>query len=125
MFIFRKKYCALTAFLFITELVIALFVHDSLIRPYGGDVLVVLLLFAFFYTFLPVNPLRLALAILIFACVVEILQLFHFAETFALTRNTLGRIILGSTFSFGDILSYWVGFFIICFLFLYQKLHRK
>ncbi len=39
--VFNKSYAALTLILFTVEVVIALFVHDHIIRPYLGDVLVV------------------------------------------------------------------------------------
>ena len=39
---FNKTYFLLTILLFCTEVIIALFVHDNFIRPYFGDVLVVI-----------------------------------------------------------------------------------
>jgi len=45
---FNKKFFLLTVFLFIVELYIGFFVQDDFIRPYGGDFLVVILIYAAF-----------------------------------------------------------------------------
>ena len=45
MLTFRKTYFILSILLFIIEVLIALFAHDEFIRPYVGDLLVVVLLY--------------------------------------------------------------------------------
>lgn len=49
----RIVYAAATLCLLLIEIFIACFVHDRLIRPYIGDVLVVILLYALLRTFIP------------------------------------------------------------------------
>lgn len=66
--------------IFVIEVIIALFVKDSIIRPYGGDVLVVILMYYFFKTFVKMNPLPLAIGVLFFAYAVEIGQYFNLVE---------------------------------------------
>ena len=62
--------------LFIVETLIALFVRDAFIRPYMGDVLVVILIYCFARIFIT-EPLRgLPLWIFLFACCIEAFQYF-------------------------------------------------
>lgn len=57
--------------LFIVETLIALFVRDAFIRPYMGDVLVVILIYCFARIFIT-EPLRgLPLWIFLFACALK------------------------------------------------------
>ncbi len=43
----NKKYIISFLILFIIEALIALFVHDNFIRPYIGDILVIILMYTF------------------------------------------------------------------------------
>ncbi|MBK7271420.1 MAG: DUF2809 domain-containing protein [Flavobacteriales bacterium] len=62
---------SLAALLFVIEVLIALFVRDSFVRPYFGDVLVVMLIFFTLLALWPGPPVRLAMGVLLFAFVVE------------------------------------------------------
>lgn len=62
---FNKTYFAFTVLLFLTETLIALFLHDQLIRPYFGGVLVVILIYCFFKSFFTISV-GTAVAIIIF-----------------------------------------------------------
>ena len=53
---FLPKNLLYTALLFLTEVFIALYINDAFIRPYGGDILVVLLVYYFLKTFIKTNP---------------------------------------------------------------------
>ena len=106
---FNKKYFFLTLFLFIIEVLIALYVRDSFIRPYFGDVHVVILLYCMVRTFwnLPVLP---AIAgILIFAYTLETLQYFNLVEHLGLQDSKLARTLIGTDFAWGDMLAYTAG----------------
>lgn len=105
----RKKYAALFAALLLIEVIIALFVHDSFVRPYGGDVLVTLLICAFCRIFLPNGVRFLPMFVFIFALAVEIGQYFDFVALLGLEGSAFFRILLGSTFSAADIVCYAVG----------------
>lgn len=48
------------------------------------------------------------LYVFLFACMVEVLQYFQLADVLGIT-NRAARIILGSTFDWGDIACYAVG----------------
>ncbi|MCW5910752.1 MAG: DUF2809 domain-containing protein [Cyclobacteriaceae bacterium] len=49
---FNRNYLVWSLAIFIAEVLIALFVHDSFIRPYVGDVLVVILIYCFVKSFI-------------------------------------------------------------------------
>lgn len=102
--------------IFVIEVIIALFVKDSIIRPYGGDVLVVILMYYFFKTFVKMNPLPLAIGVLFFAYAVEIGQYFNLVEVLNMQDNRIMRIVIGSSFSWGDMFCYTLGAIICLFL---------
>ena len=81
------------------------------VRSYLGDVLVVILLYTLFRTICLNKPSRwyvLPTAILIFSFIVEFLQLWGFCDRFGITNNLL-RIIIGTGFSYIDLISYAIG----------------
>lgn len=102
--------------IFVIEVIIALFVKDSIIRPYGGDVLVVMLMYYFFKTFVKMRPLPLATGVLLFAYAVEIGQYFNLVEVLNMQNNIIMRVVIGSSFSWGDIFCYTLGAVICVFI---------
>ena len=121
----RKKriaYGVATVGLFLVELLIALFVHDRFIRPYVGDVLVVVLLYTFVRIFLPEGIRLLPLYIFLFAAGVEVLQYFRIAEVLGLSDNRILSVVIGSVFDWKDIVCYGVGCGI---LFVYELIKRN
>ena len=68
---FNRKYFYLTVLLFLIEVCIAVFIDDQFIRPFVGDVLVVILLYCFVKSFLKISSNVAALSIFIFACAIE------------------------------------------------------
>lgn len=105
----RWRYLAALIIIFLIELFIALYVHDRFIRPYVGDVLVVVLVYCFVRVLIPEGIGRLPLYVFLFAALVEITQYFHLADLLGLQGNTAARIILGSVFDWKDIACYGVG----------------
>ncbi len=95
--------------IFVIEVCIALFVNDSVIRPYGGDVLVVVLMYYFAKTFVATRTECLIFVVLLFAYIVEIGQYFHLVEKLNMQNNRVMRIVIGSSFSWGDIFAYTLG----------------
>lgn len=106
---FNKYYALLAVLLFGVELVIALWVHDTLIRPFIGDVLVVMLLFCLLRTVIQINNQCLILGVLIFSYAVEIGQYFQLAQWLGLAQYPIARIVIGSTFDGMDLLAYTLG----------------
>lgn len=105
----RITYAVATACLFCIELCIALFVHDNFVRPYIGDVLVVVLLYTFVRIFIPEKVRLLPLYIFLFAAGVEVLQYFRIVEVLGLSENRVLSVVVGSVFDWKDILCYGVG----------------
>ncbi len=110
---FKISYFIAFVFIFFIEILIAKYLHDPFIRGFIGDVLVVILIYCFVSTFIKADHKKIALAVFIFACCIEILQAFNFVRLLGLQNNRLASIVLGSTFDWKDILAYFVGC-IIC-----------
>ena len=107
----NKRIFYLTAFLLLllTEIIIALFVNDSFIRPYIGDVLVIILICTFLRIFFPEKPKLLPLFVTVFGIAVEILQYFDFAAYLGAESSRFISILLGRTFNIKDIICYAAG----------------
>lgn len=105
----RFTYAFLSFALIVTEVLIALFIHDEFIRPYGGDIIVTALLCcmarAVFLKKIPFIP----LFVFIFSVFVEISQYFKLVELIGLGDIRFFRILMGTSFSFVDILCYGAG----------------
>lgn len=109
----RIKYLMGFLALLITEALIALYIHDDFIRPYIGDVLVVIVLYCFVRIFIPNSVKMMSLYIFIFAVSVEILQYFSLVEVLGLENNKFLKILIGSVFDIKDIICYGVGCVVI------------
>ena len=105
----RFGYGIVTMILLVVEVFIALFVHDSFIRPYVGDVLVVIVIYSFIRILIPQRCKLLPLWIFLFAAGWEVLQLFRIVELLGLGGNRFFRILIGSVFDRKDIVCYAVG----------------
>lgn len=119
----KKRIVYIISFIviFCIEVLIALYVRDSFVRPYLGDVLVVVLVYSFVRIFLPTGIPKMPFYVFLFACFVEVMQYFQLADTLEIT-NRAARIILGSTFDWKDIASYAVGCVLIV---LVERLLRR
>ena len=95
--------------LFAVEAVIALYCHDDFIRPYVGDVLVVILLYCLVRVFFPEKIRLLPLYIFIFACLIEVGQYFNYVELLGFSDNPVMTTIMGTSFAFEDIVCYFIG----------------
>lgn len=109
---FNKKYLIYFIVLFLIEILIAKYVKDLFIRPFIGDVLVVILIYSFFKIFLNFDSKKIAFVVFIFACCIEILQLFHLVNRLHLEQNKIMKIAIGSVFDLKDILAYFIGYLV-------------
>ncbi|MBP3387415.1 MAG: DUF2809 domain-containing protein [Clostridia bacterium] len=107
----RLVYLSLSAVLFLIELFIALFVRDRFIRPYFGDVLVVILVYCAVRVVLPEKPRLLPIYVFVFAVFVEITQYLDLAEL--LGGGVFLETLIGTSFSWLDILCYLCGTILI------------
>jgi hypothetical protein len=105
----RIKYTIAFVLLLFIEVLIALYVHDSFVRPYVGDMLVVIVLYCFIRIFIPDKFSLLPLYIFIFAAGVEVLQYFRLIQILGLENNIFLRVLMGSVFDMKDIGCYGVG----------------
>lgn len=108
----RIKYIIIFGITFILEIIIAKYMHDKIIRPYVGDILVVICLYTFAKSIFLDKIKWLSLYVLIFAVIVEILQYFNYAQIL-FGDNKIAKTLLGSSFDVKDILCYVAGYIII------------
>ena len=106
----RRGYGLAALLLFVIEVLIALFVRDRFIRPYGGDILVTLLICCVIRVILP-RGYRLPMGggVLAFAILVEIGQYFGLVYLLGLGHIEFFRILIGTGVSWWDMLCYAAG----------------
>lgn len=105
----RLIYFIIFMLLFATEILIALFVHDNFIRPFVGDVIVVMLVCAFLRILIPEKVKLMPVFATAFAVMIEVLQYFDFVKLLGLENNAILSTALGRTFDIKDIVCYIVG----------------
>ncbi len=121
----RIVYAVITAVLLVVEVLIALFVHDNFIRPYVGDVIVVMVIYTFIRIIIPKRVRLLPGYILCFAVLVEVLQYFRIVEVLGLSDNRFFSVLIGSVFDVKDIICYAIGCVLIIVGQAVYKLCRK
>ena len=117
----RIFYLLATVVLIAVEVLIALYVHDSFVRPYLGDVLVVIVVYTFVRIFLPEGCPFLPLWIFLFAACVEGLQAIHIADKLGLGKSRFFRTLIGGTCDIRDIICYAVGCLVVWGLWLLRN----
>ena len=105
----RLSYFLIFCSLMAVEICIAIFVHDSFIRPYVGDMLVTLLLCCMARVVIPDRVRLMPLYVLLFAACVEIGQYVDVVALLGLEDNRIISVALGRTFSWLDLVCYAVG----------------
>jgi hypothetical protein len=113
MLTFNKNYFGFAILIFFIEVLIALFVNDSFIRPYLGDVLVVILIYCFLKSFLKLPVITVAIFVLFFSFAIEFLQFLNIVEKLHLEKSKLARTVIGTSFSWIDLLTYIAGIVIV------------
>lgn len=113
------KYLIAFILIFAIEFVIAVYVHDNIIRPSVGDILVIILMYCFIRVFITKEIKHLPLYLFIFAVAVEISQYFHMADLLHI-HNRIIRILMGTSFDIKDILCYFCGFILLS---LFEKIN--
>ena len=105
----RLFYVIVTGLLLLVEVLIALFVRDNFIRPYVGDMLVVILIYCLLRILIPERVRLLPLYVFLFAVGVELLQAVDIVHLLGLGENSFFQILIGSTFDVKDIACYVIG----------------
>jgi len=110
---FNKRYFIIAVGIFVIEVVIALFIHDKIIRPYVGDFLVVILIYCSVKSFFNTSVYPAALAVLLFSYLVELSQYFHLVNKLGLQNSKFARTIIGTTFEWTDLATYTAGIIVL------------
>lgn len=110
---FNPRYVLPTLVLLLVEILIGIFVEDRIIRPYGGDVLVVILIYTFLRIWISADAMVLAFGVLIFSFIVELTQALGLVYWLGLGDYQLAVIIMGNSFAWLDLFAYFIGYLII------------
>ncbi|TGX55933.1 DUF2809 domain-containing protein [Sphingomonas gei] len=106
---FHRGYALLTLALFLIEVVIALFVRDRFVRPYLGDTLAVIFVYAALRAAFRIQVIHAAAIALLIAILIELGQLFRVLDWLGLQDNPVARTVLGYGFEAKDLLAYAAG----------------
>ena len=123
----RKIYIIITLVLILIEFMIERFFKQGFIRYYLGDVFAAVLIYSLTKSIIYVKPIKLGVYVLIFTFLVEFFQYIDVLSILGITKNKFTSIVLGHTFSFIDLLCYFVGvtsIFIIDY-FIIEKSHHS
>lgn len=109
----NSGYFLITGLLLAVELLIGIYLHDDFVRPYGGDFLVVILLYCFIMSFVEIPVIKAAMGVLVFSYAIEISQYFHLVKLLGLGHSHIALLILGNSFSFTDLWCYTLGIVLV------------
>ena len=104
----RLAFLVVAVLILAVEIYIAVCVNGGFVRHYLGDVLAVILLYAFVRAIFSVTPSNLALKIFVFAAALELAQYFGAVQILGI-ENKILKVMIGGTFDFADLLCYAVG----------------
>jgi hypothetical protein len=106
---FNRNYFILSILIFVVEVLIALYVHDTIVRPYIGDLLVVVLLYCFVKSFADTPVFATAVSVMVFSYLIETLQYFKIINILGLQHSAFARVIMGTAFAWIDMVAYTAG----------------
>jgi hypothetical protein len=118
----KWRYFSAFLILLLMEFTIAYFHFNPFIRGFLGDVLVMLLLYSFLKIFIKNNVFNIAISVLGFAFLVELLQFLKLSEILKI-KSKIILTVLGSVFDVWDLVAYFIGFLLI--LLIEKLLHKK
>ena len=122
---FSKKFAVFFVLVFLIEVSIAVFFNDKFIRPFLGDVLVVILLYCFVRMILKVGHLQIVTGVTFFAFLVEFSQYFNLITLLNLQNNKLAQLVIGTTYNIMDLVAYLIGAFVLSIPTIACKLFKK
>jgi len=94
-------------------LIVTFFEGNLLIRGFIGDVIVIILLYAFIKSFVDVNTKKISIFLFFLSWFIEISQYFKFIEFLGLSNYKIARVVLGTTFDSKDLIAYTIGVTVI------------
>ncbi len=110
---FNRFYFVLFIIFFIIEVIIAVYVNDRFIRPYLGDTFVIILIYCFVRSFFNIPTTPTIIAVLLFSYGIEVMQHFKLIELLGLGDSKIARIVIGTSFAWGDLVAYTAGAIIV------------
>lgn len=120
----RNKYIIIFICILTIECLIAIFFKKGFIRENIGDILVIPCIYTMLRIIFPTRFKYLDLYVLIFAVLVEILQLLS-VTTLMANNNKILSIALGGTFDIKDIICYILGYILIIFCMVFKNIDRR
>jgi len=117
----RLAFLVVAVLILAVEIYIAVCVKGGFVRHYAGDVLAVILLYAFVRAIFSVTPSNLALKIFAFAVALELAQYFGAVQILGIESKIL-KVMIGGTFDLTDLLCYAVGCVLVG---IYEKFESK
>lgn len=105
----RIIYALCSVLLFAVEIIIATYFKRGFIRHWLGDFLVVALLYCSVQAIWPGKILKRIALVAVIAIVIESLQAVNILELLGLREHLALRLLFGTTFSWGDMLAYFLG----------------
>jgi hypothetical protein len=109
----HRSYALLALGLFLIEVAIALLVRDRFVRPYLGDTLAVILVYATLRAAFRIDVVRAAVIAFLIAVTIEFAQLLRVLDMLGLQGNPIARTVLGYGFEAKDIVAYAAGALIV------------
>lgn len=107
----RLPYMIWLVVIIAVEVVIALTQHGNWLRYYGGDIIVVWGVYCLFQMFAggKNNHYAVHLGVMLFAFLVEFLQMIHIVDLIGLGDIQFFRVLIGTSFAVEDLICYAVG----------------
>jgi len=122
---FRKPrifYILVTILLLVLECVIALYINDSFIRPYLGDLIATIVVYGILMSISNLKVQNGILLALLISYTIEFLQSIQIVQLLDLMENKIARTMIGTSFSWMDILMYTLGAIAI---YLFERMNIK
>lgn len=120
------RYALLAGVLLGIEILIGACVpHTMWLRSYGGDVLVIPLIYCLVRIFVRILPRTMPLLMCGVGFLAELAQYFHLSDRLGFARGSLPSIILGTSFSTADLACYAAGMLLIYGAMLLRKETHK
>ena len=118
---FNKIYFIIAIVLLLVEIAIAKY-SNGFIRHTFGDYLCVILLYALIKSFSTLSTLKTSIIVLCIAYSIEFIQLTDLQKIYPSEYSKILKLLLGTSFSFGDLLAYTLG---VATVILLEKHLRK
>ncbi|MDP5278365.1 DUF2809 domain-containing protein [Sphingomonas sp. DG1-23] len=110
---FHPGYALVALALLLIEIAIALFVRDRFVRPYLGDVIAVILVYAALRATFRLDVIPAAATAFLVAAAIEFGQLFRVLDLLGLADHRIARTVLGYGFELKDFVAYATGGLIV------------